>query len=104
MSDYYCTYCSMETNEWVCHSCNEYKGIVALPTQTNREAIMNRYEVHTHVVYMVDAVSATEAYSKIEEGAEFPVVPYDDNTYCNKITITDVVQVSSDVLIKGEQK
>lgn len=39
MINYFCTYCMHETNEWVCHSCNEYKGIVALPTQTNEEQV-----------------------------------------------------------------
>jgi hypothetical protein len=56
---------------------------------------MNRYEVHVHVVYKVDATSLEDAYRKINDGAEFPVVPYDDNTYCDAIVITDIKQLSA---------
>lgn len=56
---------------------------------------MNRYEVHVHVIYKVDAESQEAAYRKINEGAEFPVVPYDDNTYCDDITIVDIKELSS---------
>jgi ABC-type molybdate transport system substrate-binding protein len=56
---------------------------------------MNRYEVHVHVVYKVDAASSEDAYRKINEGAEFPVMPYDDNTYCDSTVITDVKQLSA---------
>jgi len=36
--EYYCTFCSTGCNEWVCHMCNDYKGIVKVgPTQTMRE-------------------------------------------------------------------
>lgn len=55
---------------------------------------MQRYEVHVHVVYKIDAESVGDAYRKIQEGAEFPVLPYDDNTYCDKVSITDVIQLS----------
>lgn len=37
MTDYFCTYCMQETNEWVCHSCNEYKGIIRVSANTNNE-------------------------------------------------------------------
>jgi hypothetical protein len=63
---------------------------------------MKRYEVHVKVIYRVDAVSRSDAYFTIEEGAEFPVVPYDDNTYCNSISIMDVVQISPDPTTKEE--
>jgi hypothetical protein len=56
---------------------------------------MNRYEVHVHVVYKVDATSVEDAYKKINDGAEFPVIPYDDNTYCDAVVITDVKQLSA---------
>lgn len=63
---------------------------------------MNRYEVHVHVIYKVDAASLEGAYRKIHEGAEFPVVPYDDNTYCDDITIVEVRQLSG-VELEEEQ-
>ena len=63
---------------------------------------MNRYEVHVHVIYKVDAESLENAYRKIHEGAEFPVVPYDDNTYCDDITIVEVRQLSG-VELEEEQ-
>lgn len=55
---------------------------------------MSRYEVHVSLVYKVDANSPEDAYRVINEGAEFPVVPYNDNTYCDQITITNVKQLS----------
>lgn len=54
---------------------------------------MKRYEVTASVTYVVDAHSDTEAFEKIADGAEFPVVPYDENTYCNKIEITEVKEI-----------
>jgi hypothetical protein len=56
---------------------------------------MSRYEVHVSVVYKIDATSPEAAYRKINEGAEFPVVPYDDNTYCDSVIITNVKQLSA---------
>ena len=63
---------------------------------------MNRYEVHVHVIYKIDAESSQDAYRKINEGAEFPVLPYDDNTYCDDITIVEVRQLSG-VELEEEQ-
>ena len=54
---------------------------------------MKRYEVTVSVTYKVDAHSDTEAFEKIADGAEFPVLPYDDNTYCDKIEITQVKEI-----------
>lgn len=51
---------------------------------------MPRYEVFVNVVYRVTADSAEQAQSIIEEGAEFPVVPYDDETYCSEVNVEKV--------------
>lgn len=59
---------------------------------------MGRYEVEIKVVYRVDAESDFDAMQKIVQGAEFPVVPYDENTYCSDIAYVGVKPV------KGEQK
>lgn len=55
---------------------------------------MNRYKVAVLVEYHVSADSIDDAWEKIESGAEFPVVPYDDETYCNKITIVNVLDLA----------
>jgi len=51
---------------------------------------MPRYEVEVKVTYRVNAESIEDATNKIEMGAEFPVIPWDDETYCSEV---DVVQV-----------
>jgi hypothetical protein len=56
---------------------------------------MKRYEVHVHVVYKVDATSSEDAYRKIDEGAEFPVMPYEDNTYCDAIVIAEIKELNA---------
>lgn len=58
---------------------------------------MNRYKVVVLVEYHVTAHSDNEARKKIEEGAEFPVVPYDDETYCNKVHVIDAIELSQTV-------
>jgi hypothetical protein len=63
---------------------------------------MNRYEVEVLVKYRVDAHSETEAFEKISDGAEFPVLPYDDNTYCHSISVVDVTTLSLYVETKEE--
>lgn len=59
---------------------------------------MGRYEVKVTVTYKVDAESDFDAMQKIVQGAEFPVVPYDENTYCSDVAYVGVKE------IKGEQK
>lgn len=54
---------------------------------------MSRYKVEVRVSYVITAESADEARIKIEEGAEYPVVPYDDNTYCDDVEVVRVVEV-----------
>lgn len=51
---------------------------------------MNRYEVEVKVTYKVSAKSIDDAYRIIDSGAEFPVVPYDDDTYVDTIAITSI--------------
>lgn len=55
---------------------------------------MNRYKVAVLVEYHVTAGSVDDAWEKIEQGAEFPVVPYDDETYCDKIQIMQVIDLA----------
>jgi 5'(3')-deoxyribonucleotidase len=59
-----------------------------------RKEIMNRYKVAVLVEYHVSADSVDDAWEKIEQGAEFPVVPYDDETYCDKIQIVSVIDLA----------
>lgn len=56
---------------------------------------MNRYEVEVKVVYKVTAKSIEDAYRIIDSGAEFPVLPYDDETYCDKVFITSIKESSN---------
>jgi hypothetical protein len=56
---------------------------------------MNRYEVEVKVVYKVSAKSIEDAYRIIDSGAEFPVVPYDDETYADGIFIRSVKEISN---------
>jgi hypothetical protein len=56
---------------------------------------MNRYKVEVKVTYHVTAKSMQDAYRTINEGAEFPVVPWDDDTYCNEVSITSVKELSN---------
>jgi hypothetical protein len=56
----------------------------------------NRYEVEVRVKYRVTAPSIAKAYEAINEGAEFPVVPWDDETYCFDIAITSVKEVKEE--------
>lgn len=55
---------------------------------------MNRYKVTALVEYHVTADSAEDAWEKIEQGAEFPVMPFDDETYCDKVTIVNVMDLA----------
>ena len=55
---------------------------------------MNRYEVEVKVTYHITAPSYTEAYRAISEGAEFPVVPWDDETYVSDVVISRVTELS----------
>lgn len=51
---------------------------------------MPRYKVTVQVSYHITADDAESAKKLIDDGAEFPVVPYDDETYCDEVTITEV--------------
>lgn len=51
---------------------------------------MPRYEVIVNVAYHITAENAEQAQELIEQGAEFPVVPYDDETYCNSVEVVKV--------------
>ena len=55
---------------------------------------MNRYKVAVLVEYHVTADSVDDAWEKIEQGAEFPVMPFDDETYCDKVQIMQVVDLA----------
>lgn len=55
---------------------------------------MNRYQVEVKVTYNVTAKSMEDAYRIINNGAEFPVVPWDDETYCSDVSITSVKELS----------
>ena len=55
---------------------------------------MNRYKVAVLVEYHVTADSIDDAWEKIEQGAEFPVMPFDDETYCDKVQIMQVVDLA----------
>ena len=55
----------------------------------------NRYAVEVKVTYHVSAASMDEAYRIINEGTEFPVVPWDDETYCSATAITSVRELST---------
>ena len=57
---------------------------------------MSRYEVTVKVVYKVTAESMDSAYAMIKDGAEFPVMPWDDETYCDTISITSVKELSKE--------
>jgi hypothetical protein len=56
---------------------------------------MNRYAVEVKVTYHVSAKSISDAYQAITDGAEFPVMPYDDETYCNEVAITSIRELSN---------
>jgi hypothetical protein len=60
---------------------------------------MNRYTVEVKVTYNVTAKSISDAYRVIHEGAEFPVVPWDDETYCSEVSIVSVKELSSTPLL-----
>lgn len=51
---------------------------------------MPRYKVEVRVVYHITADSPEDAKTVIEEGAEFPVIPYDDETYCDDVEVVKV--------------
>lgn len=53
-----------------------------------------RYKVTVLVDYHVSADSVDDARNIVEQGAEFPVMPFDDETYCDTVTIQDVLQLS----------
>jgi hypothetical protein len=55
--------------------------------------MMNRYKVSVLVEYHVTAESVDDAWEKIEKGAEFPVVPYDDETYYLNEQIISVIDL-----------
>lgn len=57
---------------------------------------MSRYEVTVKVVYKVTAPSMDAAYALINDGAEFPVMPWDDETYCDTVNITSVKELSNE--------
>lgn len=57
---------------------------------------MSRYEVTVKVVYKVTAESMDAAYAMINDGAEFPVMPWNDETYCDTIAITSVKELSKE--------
>ena len=56
----------------------------------------NRYKVAVLVEYHVTAKDTDEAWEKIEQGAEFPVMPYDDETYCDRIQIVGVFDLDTE--------
>lgn len=56
----------------------------------------NRYSVEVKVIYHVSANSIEDAYRIIEQGAEYPVVPYDDETYCSETAIRSIRELSKD--------
>ena len=56
---------------------------------------MNRYEVEVKVTYRITAPSYSEAYRIINQGAEFPVVPWDDENYASDITIARITELSN---------
>jgi hypothetical protein len=56
----------------------------------NWRKIMPRYEVTVEVVYHITADNEFEASETINKGAEYPVVPYDDETYCSTVTLKSV--------------
>lgn len=43
------------------------------------------YEVLATVRYIVSASSETEALKIIDEGAEYPVTPFNEGTYCDDV-------------------
>jgi hypothetical protein len=57
---------------------------------------MNRYKVAVLVEYHVTAKDTDDAWSKIEDGAEFPVMPFDDETYCDKVQIVGVFELNAE--------
>lgn len=54
-----------------------------------------RYAVEVNVTYHVTAENIAEAYENIHEGAEYPVLPYNDDTYCAATAITSVKELSN---------
>jgi hypothetical protein len=56
---------------------------------------MSRYKVEVKATYHVTAKSISDAYRVIHEGAEFPVVPWDDETYCDEVSIVSVKELSN---------
>lgn len=54
----------------------------------------NRYKVSVVVEYHVTADSIDDAWEKIETGAEYPVMPFDDETYCDKVQIMQVIDLA----------
>jgi hypothetical protein len=56
------------------------------------------YEVHVHTIYKAEAKSPQEAYRKIDSGAEFPVLPYEENTHFLGSVILDVKEMKKEEL------
>lgn len=55
---------------------------------------MNRYEVEVKVTYHITAPSYGAAFRAIRDGAEFPVVPWDDETYVSNVVISRMTELS----------
>jgi hypothetical protein len=43
------------------------------------------YEVYALVRYIVRADSQEDACDKVIDGGEFPLIPYDENNYCDDL-------------------
>lgn len=65
---------------------------------------MNRYKVAVLVEYHVTAESIDDAWERIESGAEFPVIPFDDETYCDKVQILKVLDLAELKEEPGDQE
>ena len=63
---------------------------------------MNRYEVKVEVTYRVTANSIQDAYRIINDGAEYPVVPWDDDTYVSNTAIKHITELNKETNEEGQ--
>lgn len=62
----------------------------------------NRYEVKVEVTYRINAESIQDAYRVINDGAEFPIVPWDDDNYVDNVAIKHISELSKETNEEGQ--
>ena len=54
---------------------------------------MARYTVTMQVEYEVEADSLAEAYTIVNDGTEFPLLPHTEGNYCDNARISRITEV-----------